>query len=250
MEQSESGAPIYRHKTRERGFEVAFGDSENMEAISQHIERYIGPVATVFHELLSDLVHIDVHIVKPTPERNWYTLVTSGMSDRAMHPPEEYADLGYSELMLSLPPHWPMSDEAWKQEENYWPVRLLKHLARFPHEYETWLWLLHTIPNGNPSAPFAPNTAMTGVILLPPLRMDAGFQELKISEEKTIHFHALVPLHEDEMDFKLRHGAEALFTGFEKHQVTELLDPARPSVVSGPQGGKKAGWLGRLFGRK
>jgi hypothetical protein len=104
MELSESGSPIYRHEKRDREFEFAIGDSKNIEKISEHIERYVGPIATVFHELISDLVHIDVHIVKPTDDRPCYTLVTSGMSDIAMRCPDQYPDLKYSELLICLPP--------------------------------------------------------------------------------------------------------------------------------------------------
>ena len=208
MEKSKSGAPIYRHEHRERDIDIAAGDSENIEAISDHIEKHIGPVANVFHEMISDLVHIDVHIVEPTEARNCYTLVTSGMSDIAMSAPEEYGACCYSELMICLPPDWPMGEEAWKNEENYWPVRLLKVLSRFPHEYQTWLWAMHTIPNGNPPMPFAGNTSMTGTILMPPLTASEEFYRLPINDQKTIFFHALIPLYEEEMNLKLQNGAE------------------------------------------
>jgi hypothetical protein len=126
VEQSESGQPVYRHEDRERDFEMAIGDSENIEKISEHIEQYIGPVASVFHELLSDLVHIDVHIVEPTEERNFYTLVTSGMSDLPMAAPEGAEEFRYAELLIALPPDWPMGDDEWKQDENFWPIWMLK----------------------------------------------------------------------------------------------------------------------------
>ena len=242
MENSESGAPIYQHEHRERDFEPAHGDSENIERISDHIEKYIGPVANVFHELVSDLVHIDVHVVEPTTERPFYTLITSGMSDKPMSAPEEIAELSYSELMIALPPDWPLTEEAFKDEANYWPIRVLKQLARFPHEYQTWLWAMHTVPNGNPPEPFASNTAMTGSILLPPLTAPSEFYELVIDDQKTIHFHCIVPLHDDEMELKLKSGGEALFDGFDAHQVSELLDPGRPSTVK-----KKRSWFG--FGK-
>ena len=243
MEQSESGAPIYRYEKRSREFEFAVGDSENIEKISEHIERYVGPIATVYHEIISDLVHIDVHIVEPTAERPCYTLVTSGMSDIAMNCPEQYPDLNYSEMLICLPPNWNMNQDSWKAEENYWPIRMLKFLSRFPHEYQTWLWVMHTIPNCDPPAPFARNTAMSGVIILPPVTIAEGFHELVIDENKTIHFHAVIPLHTDEMELKLREGAEALFDSFEKHGITELLNPARPSVIE-----KKKSWF--PFGRR
>ncbi len=237
MERSESGAPILRHEHQEIDLEIAVGDSENIEAISDHIEKHIGPIGNVFHEVISDLVHIDVHIVEPTEARNFYSLVTSGMSDRAMSAPEEYSACAYSELMICLPPDWPMGDEAWKDEENYWPIRLLKTLARFPHDYQTWLWAMHTIPNGNPAEPFADNTKLTGALLMPPLTVGEEFYMLPINDEKMIHFHALIPLYDDEMNLKLKKGAEALFDGFDRIGVSEILIPNRPSSA------KKRGWF-------
>lgn len=231
MERSESGNPIYRYDQREREFELAAGDSENIERISAHIEECVGPVASVYHELISDLVHIDVHMVAPTPERDFYTLVTSGMSDRAMHVPEGLEDYRYCELMIALPADWPMDQEAWKDDANYWPVRMLKYLARFPHEYETWLWAMHTIPNGDPPEPFAVNTQLSGVILLPPLTVRPEFHQLVVDDAKTIHFHAIIPLHANEMDLKLKKGAEALFDGFDRDGVSELLNAGRGSTL-------------------
>lgn len=231
IERSESGSPVYRHKNIDRDFEFAVGDSENIDRISDHIERHAGPVGNVFHELISDLVHIDVHIVEPTPQRNVFTLVTSGMSDRAMNAPEGAEDFRYAELLICLPPDWPMGEEAWKSAANYWPIRTLKFLARFPHEYQTWLAAMHTIPNGNPPEPFAHNCGMSGVILLPPVTLPESFHQLAIDSEKTIHFLSVIPLYADEMDLKLREGAEALFDGFERDRVSEILNPQRPSIV-------------------
>jgi len=238
MESSESGASIYRHQPRDRDFEFAHGDESNIELITQHIETHIGPISNVFHEMISDLVHIDVHQIEPTPERNYYTLITTGMSDRPMNPPEEYAELAYSEVMICLPPDWKLDMKSLKDEKYYWPIRLLKMMARLPHEYQTWLWMMHTVPNGDPAEPYASNTNLSGVILFPPLLFDEAFHELKIDDKKTIHFHTLVPLHNDEMELKLKKGTEALYEGFEKYKVNELLNPQRKSSIH-----RKRGWL-------
>ena len=239
---SESGAPIIHHKERERDFELAAGDSENIEAISDHIEKHIGPVGSVFHETISDLVHIDIHIVEPTEERNCYTLITSGMSDLPMTTPEELQACAYSELMICLPPDWPMGEEEWRNEDNYWPVRLLKMLTRFPHEYQTWLWSMHTIPNGNPAVPYASNTELVGTMLMPPLTASEDFYTLQINDEKIIHFHCLIPLYQDELDLKLKKGSAALFNGFDQIGLSEILIPNRPSSI------RKRKWF--PFGRK
>ncbi|HEV2666656.1 MAG TPA: suppressor of fused domain protein, partial [Blastocatellia bacterium] len=80
-EYSESGVRIHHHEAKEKPFQIAEGDAEALEAIEGHIEKHVGKIETVMHELASDLVHIDVHIVEPAAERNYYTLITSGMSD-------------------------------------------------------------------------------------------------------------------------------------------------------------------------
>jgi len=230
MERSESGQPIYQHQERERDFEFAIGDGENIEAISNHIEQYLGPVDGVLHEMISDLVHIDIHVVAPTEERDWYTLVTSGMSDKPMNAPEGAEEFRYSELMISLPSDWNMNQEDWKQEEHFWPIRWLKMLARFPHEYETWLWEYHSMPNQDPPQPFASNTEMCGMLIVPPLLVDDEFQILEL-EDRNIFFHALLPIYSDELDLKLKEGVEALFDGFDRDGVCELLNPKRPSIL-------------------
>lgn len=40
-----------------------------------------------FHEIVSPDIHIDVAIIEPTPERNYYTLVTMGMGAHRMSVP-------------------------------------------------------------------------------------------------------------------------------------------------------------------
>ena len=226
---SPSGSPILRHAPREDGWQPASGDSA-LEAISNHIERHIGPIENVWHEIISDLVHIDVHHVPPRPERNVHTLVTSGMSDLPMTAPEGQEEFRYAELLLCLPPEWPVTQEAFQDETNYWPVRWLKTLARLPHEYKTWLGYGHTVPNGDPPQPFAPNTKLCCLMVMPPLTVDEEFYELRVSEEKTIHFWGLVPLYREEMNFKLRRGVEPLFPRFDKAGVSEIVLTDRPNT--------------------
>ncbi|MFQ8729789.1 MAG: suppressor of fused domain protein [Enterocloster bolteae] len=48
----------------------------------------------VFHELLSDLVHIDVNIMRPDETHPYYVMYTTGMSDMPMTLPEEIAGQG------------------------------------------------------------------------------------------------------------------------------------------------------------
>ena len=230
QERSKSGAPIHRHAPRKIPFDVAIGDGEKIELISDHIEKHLGPIDNVWHELISDLVHVDVYVVNPTPARNFYTLVTSGLSEAPMSTPEGAEELAWAELCICLPPTWPLTQEDFKNESNYWPLRWLKILARFPHEYDTWISYGHTIPNGDPPEPYAPGTKLCCQLLVPPLLLPKDFLRLSVTPEKTIHFWQLLPLHADEVQFKLDHGLDALMDKFPEGLDWLVLNPRRRSV--------------------
>ena len=136
-----AGSPVIAHVPRTKEFEVAIGDGENIEHISNHVERHYGKIETVWHEIISDLVHVDVHWVQPTAERPYHTLVTSGMSDRPMTVPEGAEDFRYGEVMLCLPSEWKISKEAailtaslWSDLPKLPPRRQRAGLRSFPGE--------------------------------------------------------------------------------------------------------------------
>jgi hypothetical protein len=231
IERSRSGSPIYRHTARKQALEPAAGDSEVIEAIGHHIRTHIGEVSHVFHELVSNLVHVDLHCIPSSDDRPYHTLVTSGMSERPMTVPAGAEDFRFAELMLCLPASWPLEQEAFADEANYWPLRWLKMLARFPHEFGTWLAYGHTVPNGDPATPFASNTELCCALLTLPLLVPEDFLELPIRRKKTVQFYSLVPLYREEMEFKLAHGMDALGERLVEHNVTELLDVERSNVA-------------------
>ena len=87
------------------------GDLSLIEAVSDHIERYIDKIDIVMHEIVSSKVHIDVHVVRATPQRPYQTLVTSGM-ELPMQTPAELKDARLAELMICLPRDWPIDIES------------------------------------------------------------------------------------------------------------------------------------------
>jgi hypothetical protein len=221
-----------RYAPSERSWEpAAEGDPATTEAIERHIARHFGEPATVWHEIVSDRVHIDVHVVEPTDARPYFTLVTTGMSDLPMTVPSGDDSSQYAEMMISLPPDWPLSQEAFRDERAYWPIRLLKVIARLPHEYQTWIAEWHTVPNGDPAEPYAPDCPFTGVLLAPMIRCAPEARTIEVDGGKVVTLLALIPLHPAEMDLKLAQGAGALIDAFDRAGVSELLDPARSSSV-------------------
>jgi Suppressor of fused protein (SUFU) len=219
------------------GYDFAEADADYVNAIGDHVVTHVGPVTNVFHELMSDLVRVDILVVGPHEGRPYTTLVTCGMSDRPMHVPiEDPDDLGrvpelrFAELLLCLPPDWPLTPEAFQIEDHYWPIRWLKKIARLPHQYESWLGLGHTIPNGDPPRPFAANTRFCCWVVDQPVLFPEEVRKLRV-KDKVINFYSIVPLYEEEMTLKLRKGGGSLSHLLDRAEVSELIDVNRNNVA-------------------
>lgn len=231
QEVTPGGSVVYRHEEGSRNPQLAMGNEGNIDQIVRHIEQQIGSVDRVLHEVVSDVIHVDVHCVGPTESRAFHTLVTSGMSDRPMATPPDETDAAYAELMLSMPPDWPLTQAALTDNRFSWPIQWLKMLARFPHEYDTWLSDGHTVPNGDPPEPFAENTDFCGWLLLPATLLSPAVRELELEDARTIRFFSIYPLYRGELEMKLNEGVDALIKRFERASVTEVLDPNRPDAT-------------------
>lgn len=224
------GGSLIQLRGQEKAFEPARGEA-HLEQISAHIERHLGPISSVLHEIVSDTVHIDVHVVPATEDVPYLRLVTSGMSDLPMTLSAGVEAPQYMELMLTLPPDWPIRQQDWEDERNYWPIRLLKTLARLPHKHGTWLGFGHTVPNGDPAEPYAPGAGFDGAIVLPPVSAPEEFGHLAIDAEKTIVFMTIVPLYPEEMALKLDKGSDALLDRFDARGVGDIVEPGRVNAA-------------------
>ncbi len=228
-EYSESGAPIYRYDRVNEWKDPVFSE-EHITKLEEHMAKFLGETYQVWHEIVSDTVHIDVHHIRPTSERNYHILITTGMSYLPMHVPEGFEDWKYAELMICLPPDWPINEEAFRDEKNYWPVRLLKMLARFPHKFNTWLYWGHTVRNGDPIASYAENTKLCSALLLVPLGVPEDFLSLKINEDITVRFFSIYPIYKEEMEYKLKYGVDALLDKFDAYDINEVVAINRKNV--------------------
>jgi hypothetical protein len=224
-----SGSPVWHHG-EPAPFQPAQGEM-CLQQIGDHIARHLGKVESVFHEVVSDTVHVDVHFVEASDAFPFRRLVTSGMSDLPMTTPEGADVPRHAELMVTLPADWKLDMASFEDEAWYWPVRLLKTLARLPHKHATWLGFGHTVPNGDPPQPYAANTRLCGAIVVPPLSAPEDFHTLEIDAGKTIAFYSVVPIHAAEMELKLRKGSDALFDRFDAKGIADIVDPRRPDVA-------------------
>jgi Suppressor of fused protein (SUFU) len=227
---SGSGNPIYSYEPLDRDIAPVSGDDNVVAYIDEHLERFFNDEdVTVFHEIISDMVHVDIYMIKATEDRDYNILLTSGLSSLPMNVPEGAEGLAYAEIMALVPKDWKLSQGDFNNEDNYWPIRQLKTLARFPHLYGTWIGEGHTIANGNPPQRMSPNCAFEGVILLPGVTLPEEFTFIE-TEDKVISILSMVPLYAEEMDFKLKKGSGALLDKFDKFDIGEIIDVNRKNT--------------------
>lgn len=236
---SPGGSDIYRYEELpKQEFQVpqAFGTYAE-EVTARFEEIFPGRESFVFHELVSDLVHIDVNIMRPTEDAPFYVLYTTGMSDMPMTLPDEIQDredLKYAELLMFLPADWEFGKEMGIDQDlpsrYFWPVGMMKFLARFPHQYQTWLGWGHTIPNGPNYAPLDDSVGFGAAVLTGGGEGPLG--TLKAKDGKLIHFYMVVPTYKEEIQYKLKYGMEKLEELFQGDDFPMVLDIHRPNLCA------------------
>ena len=202
---------------------------EEMSAIEQHIKNTFGEFDNVFHELVSPDIHVDICVVPPSAERDYYTLVTMGMGAHRMNVPEELAEykLERAELAIALPADWKLDQESMKDEKWYWPIRLLKSLARLPIASDTWLGFGHTMDN---EEDFAKDTKLCAAILTGPQDTEDGSEVCILPSGEEVNFYQVIPLYRDELEYKLAHDADALLG--KMNGISFVVEPDRQDAIT------------------
>ena len=202
---------------------------KEMEAVEGHIEEYFGKFENVFHELVSPDIHVDICVVPPSRERDYYTLVTMGMGAHRMNVPEELAEykLERAELAIALPADWKLDQESMKDEQWYWPIRLLKVLARLPIASDTWLGFGHTMDN---EEDFAENTKLCAAILTGPQDTEDGSEACILPGGEEVNFYQVIPLYRDELEYKMAHDADALLD--KMNGISFVVEPDRQDAIT------------------
>lgn len=210
--------------------------SAHAEAIVRHLERHVGRIRTSLAEIVPGDPPLTVHHVASTLFRRYELLVTSGMSARPMPGQPDDGSSRWAELLVLLPKGWPLTRAAFDDEDHYWPIRLLKTLARLPHEQDTWLGYGHTVANGSDEGTmeaYAPGTRLCAAAILPSMTLGEAMWRLPLPGGGSLHFWAVVPLHASELAYKREHGIDALLERFDAAGVGDRIDPRRRSAVPG-----------------
>jgi hypothetical protein len=210
-----SNAPVEWQEFRESQYRKSFGNSENV---------------FVWHEVVPTIPHIDIHVFPPSKElgRNYFTLITSGMSDEKMTLPKS-AGMQYSRAEIIF---YVASDETkTHQTEKPWYVQAMFYFAHFPFNYKTWLAFSHTLPNGNPPAPIVDGSLLTTALFLPAIfEAKELTRDFMLGNEK-VNLLWLTYLNDKETEFKLKHGYDKLIEKFNGNNFPQVFNPFRSSII-------------------
>lgn len=200
------------------------------EALLDHVTEHIGTVEGII-DVPTPLGAVGVMHVAPTESKPWHALITSGLSSAPMTLPEDVDDVPrLAELMVALPPDWPVDGAGLSRPATAWPIRVLASIATFPAQSGSWLGPGHTLPNGDPPQPFVNGLDFCGVLIAPALTVPPEARHFN-GPFGAVGLYGLVPVFAREMEFKLEQGAPALLHRFDEKGVNELLEVRRPAVA-------------------
>lgn len=224
-EKSPAGNPILRYGKEAPPTPCGVLGEETVEFTrtreSVYAKRF-GEILSVSHEVAPLVPHIDVYAIRrEIGARQFHQLVTGGMSDLPLALPRGAE---------GLPKRVELTFYCAEPRDEY--IATLRWLAHFPHTYKTWVGYGHTIPNGNPPAPFWGSASLDTILLIPPIiRSDQTIAEDLQLAGDPVSLLWTVPLSTAECNLKLQKGLDALLDLFTERQHPFVFDPARSSYA-------------------
>lgn len=190
---------------------LQYSEKEYEELIDFMSDRF-GTYESAVHQFASDNLHVDIAIIPPEDDRNYYTLCTVGAGAYRMNIEKDirirHLLSEHSEYMMYLPSDWKFDDESLKSESWNWPVRLLSMIARFPMENDTWFAFGHTIDQ---EETFCDELPYEGSLIVCPVPGVSGrITGTNLSTGKTVVFYQVLPVTREEIDYKDEHGSSEL----------------------------------------
>jgi len=202
------------------------------EALAEHLNQYYeSEEITVFHEMVSPDFHLDVYFINGKDD-DFNILLTSGMSLLEMHVPdvvEDKAAYKFAEIMILLPKSIEFEKSYPNESENNWIMSMIKETARFPHHYDTWLSIGHTLQATADMKPYSEQTNYVGMVILPSVTFDEEFTTIQAGDE-LINIYTIFPLYKNELEYKIEYGYDALIDKLIEKNVEEIFDKQRETI--------------------
>ncbi|MDD8048499.1 MAG: suppressor of fused domain protein [Thomasclavelia sp.] len=187
----------------------------------------LGPTSHIMYEPNSEYINESIRVIKPTKERNYYTLITMGAGAVDMPIPDEYEGLSPRfELMITLPANWDISCNT---KESSWPFTWLKGIAHYPFSEKSFICFGTSFSDCD----LGKDTYLSGfVIINPSLKiMSEENNVISISDDKSVRLYQLIPVYQDELDYKKDYGIDELIKKFNESNLSPIVDLNRECLV-------------------
>lgn len=205
--------------------ELGIGDGSS--ELVAHLETYLGHTKTLtLQETIPCNPPITIHRAT-NRDLDDMLLVTEGMSSLPMKSSD--GKTHYVELVMKLPPKWPLTDKGLKKSKNFWPIDWLCRAAIYPHQKGLlWNFEYTVIANGDPPQPFDADTQLCCLLLMHD--PDGTICSMERSDGTVVEFYFVVPIYAEERDLLESEGLDELETRFSDHWI-DTLDPHRVNVA-------------------
>ena len=211
-ERSNEKIPMYSYTEKE------------LDKVSAYIEQQFGESELVGHELVSPDIHCDIVIIPPTEEQPYYKLVTMGAGAYKMNVPKDLKSkvCDRAEYVVFLPKDWNLKSD---KEEDYWPIRMLKNVARLTVNTDDWLYLSHTVNLTDDGSPVAENTKFNSCVLLLSTGKEGQIvKPLKLGLlGKKVAFYQLYPLYQEELEYKVENSFYDLMDKVDEEELNNQV---------------------------
>jgi hypothetical protein len=196
---------------------------EELDRRDEYFRRVFGECDKVYHETIPMIPHIDVHVFPTRHEDvDFFTLVTTGMSDLPMTPsPDHEGAPTRAELLMYV------------SEPRTRYIEVMRMLAHLPHDLASWFDYAHTVPNGSPPAPlFDEDSKLDTFVFMPPILCsdDELLNSFQIDGEP-VRLLWTVPITTSECNLKLEQGYLALMDLFDDNEFSPVLSGDRESFI-------------------
>ena len=163
-----------------------------------------------------------INLQKRTPIK---LLITCGLSEYKQPIPENFNGNQHIELYFCLPSYWDLNEI--ENPSMNWVWTWIKKIAIHLIDKKTWYGIGHTIPCAKPNESLSPTMKQRYFFLTNPDFVKTELEPMIIEKNEKVHFLAIMPIFEDEFDFKMGKGTLILQKKFKDRTITELLDDYR-----------------------
>ncbi|NLL05368.1 MAG: hypothetical protein GX270_06175 [Clostridiaceae bacterium] len=206
---------------------------EYKDDIMDFISRNYGEISNSIGEIIpGSNVAITVHVIPASAEREYITLITTGMSDQPIKGSQSSNNSRYAELLIKLPPDWPITETEMKEESNNWPLLWLRQIAHMPHVSNEAIGEGTIISNGEPPQSFAKNTKLSSMLITSLVSETNDISKsIYKRQEDVINFYSLIPIYEEERKLSYTKGFWELLDLFRNSGYKGVVDGNRENYA-------------------